>query len=133
MLSLQRATVAEILRWAAQHPDVEVCGLVWQSGRRQVVYPLTNVHPDPARYYRTDVEEMRTAYELMDRELGTPIAYYHSHPGGKGEPSEEDMLGAFSPEMHYLIAYPRGGEWRLSTWECLEPQILVAAEVEVVR
>jgi len=146
-MQLSKAAVAEILRWAERYPRVEVCGLVWRSEGRYTVRPLSNVHSEPAKYYRTDPRDVRQAFAAMDREGGEPVAWYHSHPGGKPDPSETDMQGAMDTEMHYLIAYPEmhsvfsgGGSepirtdrvWQLSVWECLEPGILVGAEMEVV-
>lgn len=136
MLTLQKAAVAEILRWASQHPGVEVCGLVYRSGAgRDTVLPLRNVHPQPEKYYRTDHQDVRQAFAVMDDEGGELLAWYHSHPGGKPDPSEEDMLGAMNVGAHYLIAYPWIGHdvstWRLSTWECIAPQVLVESEYEV--
>lgn len=128
MLRLQKATTRTILRWAAQHPQVEVCGLVWASERGQTVHPLRNVHTDPARYYATDPRDVRDAFAAMDREHGEPLAWYHSHPGGKWDPSETDMDGAFNTGMYYLIAYPKAPEWQLSAWECIEPGILLSAD-----
>ena len=144
MLRLQKATVREILRWASQHPELEVCGLVWASERpgafRQTVWPLPNVHPDPRQYYRTAPKDVREAFDAMDQQGGTPLAWYHSHPSGKPDPSETDMAGAFNVGMHYLIAYPeavvdeaqhRPGyvrQWMLSAWECLETGLLVGAD-----
>lgn len=145
MLRLQKATVVEILRWASSSPDVEVCGLVWATERGQTVHPLKNVHPEPATYYRTAPKDVRDAFTAMDEQGGEPLAWYHSHPGGKPDPSEEDMAGAFNVGMHYLIAYPWNravvepmlpGEpedrvWRLSTWECLEIGMLLQTDCEV--
>jgi proteasome lid subunit RPN8/RPN11 len=135
MLRLQKATVAAILRHAEAHPTQEVCGLVWANARAQVVRALTNVHPHPARYYRVAPKDLREAYDVMDADGGEPIAFYHSHPSGKRDPSEEDMLGAFNAGMHYLIAYPDTvngrAQWNLTAWECLSPQILVEEQYEV--
>lgn len=147
MLRLNRSTVQALIREAAAQPDREVCGLVWGSEglRAQTVHPLPNVHPDPTKYYRTAPVDVREAYDLMDLDRGYPLAWYHSHPGGKPDPSEEDSLGAMQTGMHYLILYPEtvvlyvGGvqagqvtEWRLTAWECLSPGVLVQADWEEV-
>lgn len=140
MLHLQKATVATILRWASAYPNVEVCGLVWAAGSGQIVHPLRNMHPEPGKYYRTAPKDVREAFDAMDREGGSPLAWYHSHPSGKPDPSETDMAGAFDTAMYYLIAYPeamvdeaqqRPGyvrQWTLSAWECLEPGLLLSAD-----
>lgn len=152
MLRLQKATVADILTHAAQATGLEVVGLVWQtSGPNdapvQVVRRLRNVHSQPDKYYSVSPAELMRAYRDMDQEGGEPLAFYHSHPGGKPDPSEEDMLGAMNVGMHYLIAHPTRTEmkvmgradpivvtgipWRLSAWECISPQILVGAELDI--
>ena len=147
MLRLRKSTVAAILREAAGSPDKEVCGLVWASGdwpgdgRIEHVHPLPNVHPEPDKYYRTAPKDVREAFESMDEDGGEPVAWYHSHPGGKSDPSEEDMRGAFNTGMYYLIAYPESFDlmaddqvistkkvWRLSVWECLSVGVLLEAE-----
>lgn len=147
MLKLQKATVITILRLAEEHPSIEVCGLVWQAREYQCVAPLRNVHADPTRYYAVDGKELVAAYASMDRMDGEPLAFYHSHPGGKPDPSEQDMLGALNEGLHYLIAYPwvpefekdkaalhgiQGPVWRLSAWYCLAMQILVEDQYEVL-
>lgn len=141
MLRLQKATTRTIVRQASEHPEVEVCGLVWASEHGQTVYPLPNVHPDPRQYYETGPSDVQAAFAAMDRNQGEPLAWYHSHPGGKPDPSETDMLGAFNTGMYYLIAYPRmptmeyagalvsgATRWQLSAWECLEPGLLLSAD-----
>jgi proteasome lid subunit RPN8/RPN11 len=138
MLRLLKTTVAELTAHASSEPDREVCGLVWAYEGGQTVYRLPNVHPEPAKYYRTEPLDIRRAFDAMDKQGGEPLAWYHSHPNGKQDPSETDMLGAFDTAMHYLILYPTTTkpsrdtlvtEWQLSAWECLEPQVLVRAEV----
>lgn len=140
MLRLSEATVTALVRHASATPDREVCGLVWLSEGLQHVRPLANVHSDPTRYYRTSTDELRSAFAEMGE--GAPLAWYHSHPGGKPDPSETDMQGAFDTQMHYLILYPEDEElmaglgqvvgqaryWKLSAWECPEPGLLLAAE-----
>jgi desampylase len=145
VLRLNKSTVTVLIREAAAEPDREVCGLVWASEglRAQTVRPLPNVHPDPSKYYRTAPKDVRDAYRAMDEDSGEPLAWYHSHPGGKPDPSEEDMLGAMAVGMHYLIVYPetlpvgepvREGyitQWIISAWECISTGVLVGVDWEV--
>lgn len=143
MLRLQKATLAAVKAYAEAEHDREVCGLVWATGAGvQTVHPLPNVHSDPVHYYRTAPKDVRHAFDLMDREGAEPLAWYHSHPGGKADPSEEDSLGAFNIGMHYLIAYPEKARllagdgtflnehrmWEVSAWECLDAGVLVQAD-----
>jgi proteasome lid subunit RPN8/RPN11 len=143
VLRLSKSTVTALIQWASSHPDIEVCGLVWASEGAQTVRPLPNVHPEPGRYYRTAPRDVRDAYRAMDEDRGEPLAWYHSHPGGKPDPSEEDMLGAMAVGMHYLIVYPetdpvpsdpamlRKGyitQWCISAWECISVGVLVGVD-----
>lgn len=145
MLQLTKDATAIILRWASRHPTIEVVGLVWQHmDGLQTVHPLSNVHSQPDKYYTVDPQELQAVYARMGEYDGQMLAFYHSHPGGKPDPSEEDMAGALNVGVHYLIAYPwtrddmvLPGEpnepvWRLSAWECIETSILVEDKYEVV-
>jgi desampylase len=131
VLLLNKATVRQLIGWASRDPETEVCGMVWGLQGSQVVEPLANVHPQPEKYYRTAPKDVKEAFDSMDRFGGEPIAWYHSHPGGKPDPSEEDMAGAMNPGMHYLILYPDAGQWLLSAWECTESGVLLRDEYEV--
>lgn len=146
MLRLNASTVQALIREAAAQPDREVCGLVWANEglRAQTVCPLPNVHHEPGKYFRTAPADVRRAFMLMDDEGGTPLAWYHSHPGGKPDPSEEDMRGAMQPGMHYLIVYPETEavpstpapvgfitKWRITAWECPEMGLLLSTEWKV--
>jgi proteasome lid subunit RPN8/RPN11 len=139
MLRLQKATVADILREAEAGVPHEVVGFVWAAKGVQHVEPLRNTHPDPNQYYSVDDLELTRVYRKMDQAEGWPVGFYHSHPGGKPDPSEQDMIGAMNVGMHYLIAYPDyfcpdgmcEPVWRLSVWHCIEMQVLVSDDYEV--
>jgi proteasome lid subunit RPN8/RPN11 len=139
MLKLHKNTVLTIFRWASKYPTIEVTGLVARGKERQRVQPMQNIARDPAHHYEWDPQEMAEAWDRMDRRGEEPMAFYHSHPSGKSDPSERDMEGALHVGMYYLIAYPvfTGGRpdaasWLLSAWECIEMGILVEAKYEVV-
>lgn len=139
MLRLSADVVKEMLRWAGEYPTVEVTGMVIEHGGSglQRVRPMQNIAKDPSKYYAWDIREMGQVFKSMDRTGEWPIAIYHSHPGGKPDPSETDMQGAVMEGMHYLILYPcrddMGGPdcWHVSAWECLEPGILVKAPCDM--
>lgn len=149
MLVLKKDTVKAVLAWAEEHPLFEVCGMVWQhnTSSLQTVVPLKNIHSEPTKYYAVDHQEMQRAYRRMAERDCHLLAFYHSHPGGKPDPSEADMEGALNVGVHYLISYPwdRSTEepvlpgepdkkvWRLSAWDCIEMGILVQDEIEVVK
>lgn len=133
MLILSADTVKGVLRWAERYSSIEVCGMVWQyPDGGQIVRPLRNTHPEPRQYYTIDAEEMQGMYRAMERSGAQVLAFYHSHPNGKPDPSESDMEGALNVGVHYLIAYPDSaiGTWRLSAWDCIEQGILVEDSYE---
>jgi desampylase len=143
MLRLTTDAYDQLIRAGASAPHEEVCGLVWGNRDGQRVVPLRNTHPDPSKYYSVEAGDLQRAYEAMDHAGGEPLAFYHSHPSGRSDPSETDMQGAFNVGMYYLILYPETQDlmarqyvvkvgmvttWKMSAWECIEPGILVAAE-----
>lgn len=125
MPELSEVAKREIIQWAREFPNIEVCGMVWARDDVQTVWGLRNVHPEPTKYWRVAPADLREAYRIMDDTSGSPIAFYHSHPSGRRDPSEEDMQGALNVGLLYVIAYPVGLEWELSEWECIAPQVLV--------
>jgi len=146
MLVLKKDTVKAVLAWAEEHPLFEVCGMVWQhnTSSLQTVVPLKNIHSEPTKYYAVDHQEMQRAYRRMAERDCHLLAFYHSHPGGKPDPSEADMEGALNVGVHYLIAYPEVTElragmtrppyvsrrtWELTAWECIDMGILVQDEI----
>jgi proteasome lid subunit RPN8/RPN11 len=133
MIVLGKDTMDILLRRAKRHSHIEICGMIWQhpSGM-QTVWSLSNMHSQPDRFYTIDPAELKRGYEAMDSAGCTLLAFYHSHPSGKPDPSETDMQGALNEGVHYLIVYPVAGEWRVSAWECIEMGVLVGDEVRVV-
>lgn len=132
---ITKAAQEAILMWASKNPVVEVTGFVEQLGHAQLVVPMQNVSRTPETDYRWDEREMARVFDVMHNEGGECIAYYHSHPNGRREPSEVDMQAALQPGMMYLIAYPDGTRWtgkphwHLSAWECIEQGILIEASL----
>jgi len=132
MVVLRQAVLEELWRLAAAEPDVEITGFVAEGPTgAQRVQPMRNASPYPDRYYDWDAVQMMEEYVRMDARNESPILIYHSHPGGKPDPSETDMLGALNLGMHYGIVYKMDGFWQLSTWECIDMGILLHAPHEV--
>ena len=128
-MKLHQESVDHIIEWSMRFPHVEVCGMVADSGR---VIPMKNESSQPDTQYQWGVEEMRAQFWEMDKRHEEPVAFYHSHPSGKPDPSEVDMIGALNAGMIYLIAYQGDAGWTLSAWLCLEPGILVGEPLDVV-
>lgn len=134
MLELTENTIKELFRLAQENAEEEVCGFIWRQGYFPftVVHPLKNIHREPDKFYEVGTKDLREAYRAMDKAHGLPVGFYHSHPGGKPEPSEVDMQGAMNPGLHYVIIYRDGLlGWWLSAWYCTEPGILLSSEWKV--
>ena len=144
MITLNKSTIEQLMRWGQAHPEIEVVGMVWgKPDGSQKVVPLSNVHKEPSKYYATDVVELQQVFADM-AEDETLLAFYHSHPSGRHDPSEADMEGALNLGIHYLILYPeithlysgdksqsaiQHKKWCVSAWECIDMGILVGADV----
>jgi desampylase len=145
-MKLKLESMFRITDWAAKHPEIEVTGFVKRFGSgMEVVVPMRNLSSTPTTDYAWDTTEMMEQWAQMDRENSEPIAIYHSHPGGRSEPSEVDMQAALMVDMMYIIAYPESHElhsgdgtllrtvldWRVSGWRCLEQGILMSEPLEL--
>lgn len=146
MLTIARHAVEKMKTCAARFPRIEVTGFVAVGPHGQRVQPMQNVSPYPDKYYDWDPAEMLEQFNAMDRNGEEPLCFYHSHPSGKSDPSETDMIGALNVGMYYVILYPETedfcpdglcqpiatlSDWKMSVWECIEMGVLVSAEYEV--
>jgi proteasome lid subunit RPN8/RPN11 len=154
-MQLSQHTAERILKLCAEQPTVEVTGFVSRSkeGSDELVVPMANTSSTPETDYVWSPPEMMARYHEMDARGHLPIAMYHSHPGGKSDPSEVDMTSAFQEDMVYLIAYPtqeqvsvpqlRAGMpepacadyrtvWKLSAWLCLEQGVLIGEPLDLL-
>jgi proteasome lid subunit RPN8/RPN11 len=140
-MQLSQHTAENILRLCAEQPTVEVTGFVSRSkeGSDELVVPMANTSSTPATDYVWSPPEMMARYHEMDARGHLPVAMYHSHPGGKSDPSEVDMTTAFQEDMVYLIAYPAyihhhddDPTWKLSAWLCVEQGVLVGEPLDLL-
>jgi proteasome lid subunit RPN8/RPN11 len=108
-LHLSDALAASVLAAAARAYPAECCGLiegVETEGRWQAlaVHEAANIAPNPQREFLIDPQSQ---FDLMRRTRGTEqrlIGCFHSHPGGKPEPSATDRAQAHEANFLYLIA-----------------------------
>lgn len=90
---------------AAAKSEVEICGILRARGARIVrADPAANVAADPARHFEIDPAALLGAY----RDARTPGAadiagWYHSHPGGRPDPSPTDAARADPDGRLWLI------------------------------
>lgn len=148
-MKIMQSSIEGIVHWAAKFPTIEVTGFVkrWPLTGLELVVPMQNASRTPATDYAWHPQEMADHWARMDREGAEPVAFYHSHPGGRSEPSEVDMAAALQVGMVYLIAYPEMTKitswaqvdplvqlrhWQVTAWLCIEMGILIQEPLEVV-
>jgi proteasome lid subunit RPN8/RPN11 len=116
-ISVTSGAMATMVEEARKSGNLECCGLLFGAAEAPTVIacvrPVANVHPDPARYFEIDPVALIGAYR--DARDGGPalLGFYHSHPGGRPQPSATDCEHA-------------GGDGRV--WAIIAPGI---AEVDV--
>lgn len=95
---------APTLMKMAELNGLEHCGLLYAGGPIEIA----NVAASPHTEYAMDPGQQS---DTMKR-LGWPLAVWHTHPGGRREPSEVDHSSAL-PGVPYMIATPDGwaGAW----------------------
>jgi proteasome lid subunit RPN8/RPN11 len=92
---------------ARQDPRIECCGfLAGRAGTITGAYPAENVAINPATRYEVATKEIVQLTRAI-REAGLEtLGIYHSHPNGKGEPSETDIAAVGYPDVAYFIISP---------------------------
>ncbi len=103
---------AQIEGAAAAAVPRECCGLI--AGVRDAdtiratdLHPAANLAPDTDRFEIAPADHFRALHAARLR--GTAIVgCYHSHPGGRAQPSPRDREGAAEAGFVWLIAVPGG-------------------------
>ena len=108
ILRLPPALAAQIEREAREAAPRECCGLIEGAHIDGVftaaaIYPVRNVAEAADRFEIDPADHFRAlhAARANGRQI---IGCYHSHPGGKAEPSEADRAGAAEEGFLWLIA-----------------------------
>jgi proteasome lid subunit RPN8/RPN11 len=88
----------------------EVCGFVTDDWD---VIHMTNVSVNPHKGFAMDPEEM---LDVLVSEARNATGIWHSHPSGRGYPSEEDKtFFLIYPAMrHFIVTVMNVWEWRLT-------------------
>jgi proteasome lid subunit RPN8/RPN11 len=108
MISLSSALLEHMAKAARQAYPLECCGLIMGhvvEGGWVVsdIVASENLSPTPERNFEVD---MRLRLRLQRELRGTGnavIGHYHSHPGGRAEPSATDLQSAWEDGMIWLI------------------------------
>lgn len=92
---------------ARQDPKRECCGfLAGRAGTITRVYPAENVAIKPVTNYEVATKEIVHLTRAMRAAGLEMLGIYHSHPNGKGEPSETDIATVSYPDVAYFIISP---------------------------
>ncbi|NNC24410.1 M67 family metallopeptidase [Salinisphaera sp. USBA-960] len=132
-LKLSPSTTHELLNAANAQPLVEICGVIAREGNHQdTIYPIANVHPDPARAFTLDARDQIAAFKSMRHAGSRLLAVYHSHPDQPAEPSAADRAGVGYPDAFTLIISPTQSPadvmraWRLGEHGFVEVKLRVS-------
>lgn len=115
-LKISRVALDRIVAETNAQLRQEVCGLLLGSaGRIEIVVPCSNVATDPAVRFEIDPAALISAHRTARTGGPAVIGCYHSHPGGRAEPSPRDAADAAPDETVWLIA---AGE-RVTAWRAI--------------
>lgn len=110
-MHISRSLLDQILSLAAADHR-EICGLLLgDPGWIHEICPAANVAADPARHFELDPRTLLAAHKSARAGGPTVIGHYHSHPGGRPEPSSTDAACAALDGSLWLII--GGGDARL--------------------
>jgi proteasome lid subunit RPN8/RPN11 len=126
-VALPPALRAEVLRAARDAGERECCGLI-SGALENSVARIVALHParnraECADRFEIDPQDQFDALRRARAAGHAIVGCYHSHPGGKAEPSAADLAGAGEEDFVWLIAagevlaafvYRRGGFDRLA-------------------
>ena len=103
-LSLPRPLVNKILAHAQNNPEVEVCGLIGNSGTQQkTYYPIDNIAQNPSCRFLMDAPQQIAAMKKMRNSEQHLFAIIHSHPKTTALPSQHDIDESGYKDVFYLI------------------------------
>ena len=104
LLLLDDALRARIAGEARAASPRECCGLL-EGVRDGDAITVTALHPSPNLAEASDRFEIDPALQFRLARAGlTIVGCYHSHPGGRAEPSVRDAEGAGEADFVWLIA-----------------------------
>lgn len=102
-VGISRAIFEQILGAVAAAPDEEVCGLLLgREGRIEQAMPAANVCDDKKHRFELDPAALIAAHRAARSGGLEIIGHYHSHPGGRPEPSAIDAEMS-RPGQYWLI------------------------------
>jgi proteasome lid subunit RPN8/RPN11 len=103
-IKIPRKITNQLLHFAQQSPDAEICGLIGgKKGLATRCYPINNRADQPLQRFLLDAEQQISAMATMRDQGEELFAIYHSHPSAPAIPSDTDLELAAYPKALYLI------------------------------
>lgn len=100
---ISRRQKQQLLDWAKEAGANECCGLIFCSGDDIFLQHTANVSPDPSSYFEIDPAALIAAEKAARAGSAGIAGYFHSHPNGLAEPSDEDAAMAAADGRTWLI------------------------------
>jgi proteasome lid subunit RPN8/RPN11 len=105
-IQIPRKLASQLLHFAQQSPDIEVCGLVGCKNNEPTnCYPIDNSAPESQNRFVLDAKQHIAAMKKM-RENGEELfAIYHSHPTAPAYPSALDLeMANYENALYFIIS-----------------------------
>jgi desampylase len=130
-LTISRQHLQQLNIWAEEAYPLECCGLLLGEGSRVLdIVRAENVSLKPEKSFEIDPSVL-ISFEKAAREGKQSIlGYFHSHPNGVCEPSENDAKQAQRDGRYWIIlAAGKASAWRAVTsgklHDCFAPIELI--------
>ncbi len=115
--TIAQRVIDQMIAAADESPNLEVCGLLFGAcDCVEEAQPSRNVAADPTRRFEVDPVALIAAHRRGRGAGPKLIGHYHSHPGGRAEPSACDADMATADGSVWLII--AGGE--VTAWRAVE-------------
>ena len=112
-IRVTRAVMKALLSHAARAAPAECCGiLLGHDALIEEARPTANVAADPLRRFEIDPQALVDAHRAARAGGPQVVGYFHSHPGGRPEPSAVDRASAAGDGMVWAIV----GETAVAFW-----------------
>ena len=113
-VGISSGLLARLLAEAAASPDAEICGLLLGEGARiEDAMPAANVATRPRDRFEIDPRVLFAQARAERRGGPRAIGHYHSHPGGRAEPSARDAeIGRVDGRLWLILTDLEAGLWR---------------------
>ena len=103
-IQIDAEVLGQLIGYARQNPRVECCGFL--AGREGIItsaYPAENIAANPVASYEVATKEIVQVMREIQVAGLEMLGIYHSHPNGRGEPSETDIATVGYPDVAYFI------------------------------